>query len=177
MPARRREGAAAVFAAGAVLLLGLVRWGLPELPLRCAAGPAPRAARVTVRICGEVRRPGTYILPAPVPVLEAVRAAGGTTARADLARLDLSAEVLDSTTLRVPSVDTGFTPIPDLNRSPAWELELLPGIGPTLARRIVETRASRGRFRRWEDLLEVPGIGPVLLRRIRERARLDGDGP
>lgn len=44
----------------------------------------------------------------------------------------------------------------DLNRAPAAELEALPGIGPALARRIVEGRP----YRDVVELRRVPGIGP-----------------
>lgn len=49
--------------------------------------------------------------------------------------------------------------------APPEELRRLPGIGPALARAIVEERARRP-FRRVEDLLRVPGIGPATLGRI-----------
>ncbi len=59
----------------------------------------------------------------------------------------------------------------DLNRATAGELDALPGIGPVLARRIVEHRAAHGPFARPEDLLAVRGIGPRLLERLRGRVR------
>lgn len=46
------------------------------------------------------------------------------------------------------------------------ELTLLPRIGPTLARRIVEHRERHGPFRSVEQLEDVPGIGPKTVRRI-----------
>jgi len=46
-----------------------------------------------------------------------------------------------------------------INRARAEELELLPGVGPSLARRIVEARASGGPFRGPSDLRRVKGIG------------------
>jgi competence ComEA-like helix-hairpin-helix protein len=55
----------------------------------------------------------------------------------------------------------------DLNRATVSDLDALPGIGPVLARRIVEQRSSVGRFRRVEDLLAVRGIGPRLFERLR----------
>lgn len=55
----------------------------------------------------------------------------------------------------------------DLNAADARALEALPGIGPSLAARIVEYRARHGPFRRVEDLLAVPGIGPRTLERLR----------
>ena len=51
----------------------------------------------------------------------------------------------------------------DLNRADAEELELLPHIGPTLARRIVDDRAARGPYARPADLARVRGIGPRTL--------------
>jgi competence protein ComEA len=47
------------------------------------------------------------------------------------------------------------------------ELERLPGIGPVLARRIVEDRGRNGQYRRLEDLLRVKGIGPKKLKKLR----------
>ncbi len=55
----------------------------------------------------------------------------------------------------------------DVNRATEAELDALPGIGPALARRIVEYRRTHGPFRRVEDLLEVPGIGPAKLQALR----------
>jgi competence protein ComEA len=55
----------------------------------------------------------------------------------------------------------------DLNRATAAELDRLPGIGPVLARRIVEHRQRLGAFHSTDELLGVPGIGVRLLERIR----------
>ncbi|MGB9757785.1 MAG: ComEA family DNA-binding protein [Candidatus Bipolaricaulaceae bacterium] len=57
----------------------------------------------------------------------------------------------------------------DLNRATAAELEKLPGIGPTLAARIVAWRETHGPFRTVEDLLAVPGIGPKTLENLRDK--------
>ncbi len=56
----------------------------------------------------------------------------------------------------------------DLNRAAPAELQRLPGIGPALARRIVEARERQGRFASSEDLRRVPGIGPKKFEAIRE---------
>jgi competence protein ComEA len=56
----------------------------------------------------------------------------------------------------------------DLNRASSEELQALPGIGPALAERILESRAREGYFRSLEDLLRVRGIGPATLARIRD---------
>ncbi len=57
----------------------------------------------------------------------------------------------------------------DLNRATAVELEKLPGIGPTLAARIVAWREAHGPFQSVEDLLLVPGIGPKTLEGLRDK--------
>lgn len=55
----------------------------------------------------------------------------------------------------------------DLNISPADSLELIPGIGPVLASRIVAYRDSAGRFEKPEDILAVQGIGVVTYEKIK----------
>jgi competence ComEA-like helix-hairpin-helix protein len=60
----------------------------------------------------------------------------------------------------------------DLNRASVSDLDRLPGIGPVLARRIAEHRASHGPFRRADELLAVRGIGPRLFARIEPRVRV-----
>lgn len=58
------------------------------------------------------------------------------------------------------------TPL-DLNAASRRDLEQLPGIGPGLAARIVESRAQRGTFGSVDDLRRVRGIGDVTLARLR----------
>jgi competence ComEA-like helix-hairpin-helix protein len=60
----------------------------------------------------------------------------------------------------------GSTGLVDLNRSTSKELETLPGIGPALAERILESRRTEGPFGKLEDLLRIQGIGPVIVDRI-----------
>ena len=59
-----------------------------------------------------------------------------------------------------------------INSASASELQQLPGIGPALAKRIVETR-SGGRFNSADDLLRVPGIGKAKLAKLRDYVEVD----
>lgn len=56
----------------------------------------------------------------------------------------------------------------DLNISPADSLELIPGIGPILASRIVAYRDSIGRFEKAEDVMAVEGIGYSKYKNIKQ---------
>lgn len=59
----------------------------------------------------------------------------------------------------------------ELNRASRSELTLLPGIGESLARRIVEGR-KRGCYRNWRDVLALRGVGPKTVERLKMRASL-----
>ena len=59
----------------------------------------------------------------------------------------------------------------DLNSALPAELELLPGIGPALAKRIVTFRAEHGGFNALKNLDAVPGIGPRTLKDLAPFAR------
>ncbi len=54
----------------------------------------------------------------------------------------------------------------DINHASAGQLEVLPGIGPVIAGRIVEYRIINGFFSNKEDLLLIKGIGPVKYSKI-----------
>jgi competence protein ComEA len=59
----------------------------------------------------------------------------------------------------------------DVNTASAAELDVLPGIGPALAERIVAFRQEHGRFATLDDLARVPGIGPAAVAKLRGHAR------
>jgi competence protein ComEA len=54
----------------------------------------------------------------------------------------------------------------NLNTATSEELVLLPGVGPALAKRILEWRERRGNFRRVRDLRRVRGFGPKTLAKL-----------
>jgi len=56
----------------------------------------------------------------------------------------------------------------DVNQATAEQLEALPGIGPVIARRIVDYREKHGLFKSVDELLNVNGIGPKRLAAIKD---------
>jgi competence protein ComEA len=62
----------------------------------------------------------------------------------------------------------------DVDVADAASLEALPGIGPALARRIVDDRAQRGAFGSLEALGHVRGVGPRLLARLSDHVTFSG---
>lgn len=139
---------------------------------------------VLVHVVGEVGAAGVVELSDGSRVADAIAAAGGAGAEADLSALNLAEVVTDGQQVRVPRTGeepvvaagaagpgpgSGSAGLVDLNRADAATLETLPGIGPVLAERIAAWRTERGRFATVDDLQQVSGIGPALLEKLRPR--------
>jgi competence protein ComEA len=56
----------------------------------------------------------------------------------------------------------------NLNTATPQQLDALPGIGPVLAKRIVDFRQRKGGFRKVEELLAIPGISEAKWKVLRE---------
>jgi competence protein ComEA len=149
--------------------------------------PAPTAVPLAVQVSGAVVRPGVYELPPGSRVKDAIDAAGGFLAEADTGKINLAALLEDGQELIVPDVfgntggagdeviaeeDATDTETPDylidINYATAEELETLPGIGPTLAMRIVQYREEHGPFQTIEDIMNVSGIGQATFEAIKD---------
>jgi comEA protein len=84
------------------------------------------------------------------------------------------APVAQEATLAAPRAETqSLTRTININTASAAELELLPGIGPAMAARIIEHRTSIGRFRTVDELDDVRGIGPKTLAKLRPLVRVE----
>ncbi len=72
---------------------------------------------------------------------------------------------------------TEFQLVLDINKATTAQLIALPEIGPSLAKRIVQDRATNGDFQSTEELQRVRGIGPATLRAIKPLLTVStGDG-
>ena len=65
----------------------------------------------------------------------------------------------------------------DVNRAAVGDLELLPGVGPALAQRIVAHRVEHGAFASIDALAQVRGIGPKTLERLRPLVAISAAPP
>lgn len=133
------------------------------------------APSVVVHVAGAVARAGVVILDDGARVVDAVRAVGGVTPDADLARVNLAAPVRDGDAVVVPRIGDVVLAVPSgrrdgpvaLNSADADELESLPGVGPATAAAIIVERTDGGPFLDVDDLERVPGIGAATVDRLR----------
>lgn len=159
---------------------------IPPPTLPPAAPPAtPTSGPLRVDVAGAVNAPGVYTVPHGSLVADAIAAAGGPTADADLDRINKATALYDGAQVYVPRVaqpiPTGITlPTPtaatramqlaapgkpvNLNTATLEELDALPGIGPSTAQRIIEGRP----YATVEDLLRVKGIGQATFDKLRD---------
>lgn len=145
-------------------------------------GSAEVSEVLMVHVAGAIKAPGLYALPVGSRVADAVAAAGGPSANADLDLLNLAQVVLDGT--RIEVLKRGSTTPPStsehtataatspsiisLNSADQAALETIPGIGPVTAAAILAHRAEIGGFTSLEQLLDVSGIGPATYESMRD---------
>ena len=170
--------------AGALLIVTRIPAGKPV-----ALEEPPTQVPIEVHVVGAVLRPGLYRFADGSRVQDAITAAGGLSSGADLNALNLAAKLEDGQQLAVPylggttltaEATQGFRVIPGLatqtpaassiniNTASAEELSTLPGIGPTIAQRIVDYRTAHGPFSHVEDIMNVAGIGPATFDNIKD---------
>ena len=188
-PALSRRQLFGVAAAIAVLLILVVRHhgggsasAQIVAPVRVAA-PKPAVAKLLViDVAGAVRRPGLYRLRSGSRIDDAIAAAGGPTAKAQLDTVNLAAPIADGEQVVVPGRGAvgaaaavasppaaGSSPTAplDLNTATLEQLEALPGIGPVTAQKILDYRQAHGAFHSVTELQGVPGIGPAHMSQLK----------
>ncbi len=129
---------------------------------------SPPSPEISVYVEGEVVNPGIYTLENGDHVADAIEAAGGFTLDADQSSVNLSATPKDGAQIHV--YRAGEVPQKvNINTAEVWLLESLPGIGETLAQRIVDYRIANGYFQGIDDLKQVDGIGAAGFEKIKDK--------
>lgn len=162
------------------------------IPPPVIATPTP--APVRVYVTGAVTNPDVYFLPQGCIIKDAILAAGGVTAEADLERINQALELRDQQQIHVPRRNEENPPPPvqggvndeaaedipegskgeggnriNINTASLEELDSLPGIGPAIGQRIIDYRNNVGGFKSVEEITQVSGIGEATLAKIRDQ--------
>jgi competence protein ComEA len=138
--------------------------------------------QVIIHITGSVKNPGIVKLKEGSRIEDAIEAAGGLTENADITNVNLAYVLDDGIKIKIPSVtdediedevisenigeniveennETSKGNIVNINKATESELQELPGIGSSLASKIIEYRNQNGKFNNIEDIKNVNGIG------------------
>ena len=165
-----------------------------------SAEPSPHHERrhaladdeLVVYVVGAVKRPGLYRLRTGDRDSRAVALAGGLTAAADAAGVNLAQRAADGEEIDVPASGAvsashprphragtrrrhaAVSPPPasvDVNAADERQLAAVPGIGRAIAARIVMLRSREGNFASLDELLDVAGMTQGRLERARPYLR------
>ena len=169
---------------------------LSPAPAVADASHKPQGDAV-VYVSGMVEHPGVVRIQTGARVIDAVNAAGGLLSGAELHQINLAQAVRDGMQIHVPgspkvqanssagqyreelpvenrsktttasvSQKTGKI---NINTADASELDGLPGVGPSMAAKIVEWRKANGPFLTGTDLKKVKGIGEAKYQKLKDR--------
>ena len=161
-----------------ILVLGLCLAGLwtwrAGLVWRPSPALTPPQQQYFIEISGDLPRPGVQVFLSSPTIQEVWETAGGQGTVPNASQPLNSGTKITITSDRAVTLErmSGNYLLTlglalDPNQATATDLEAIPGIGPVLARRIVEFREEHGPFRQLENLLEVKGLGPKILENIR----------
>ncbi len=187
---------------GIMLLVALfvaasVYWSESRRPAGEAVASTPASVvdalerqKVAVSISGAVAKPGIYKVAPDKRVEDVVALAGGFLPEADSDKVNIARRCYDGLHIQVkekrvpvvrtpklrqaapPRVKTPDNSMVDINSADAVAFEELPGVGPALAKRIVDYRDKNGLFKSKEDIKKVNGIGDAKFDEIKESLSL-----
>lgn len=153
-------------------------------------GEGEGVEEIIVHITGEVNKPGIVILNKNSRIADAINKAGGATKEADLNQINLAYILEDGQKIYIPNKNEKIDEDEyitegngnnmensnskegekvNINEAMQTELEELPGIGPSLASRIIEYREQNGDFKKIEELQNVKGIGDAKYNDIKDK--------
>lgn len=128
-----------------------------------------------VYVTGAIQSPGLYKVASRSTIGDVIKGAGGVLPYGDVESINLAETVTGGQHIHIKF---NFHGNPEsllrnqkinINTATVKELDSLPGIGPTMAKRIEEYRQSKGAFTSIEDIKHVKGIGDGLFKKIRDK--------
>ena len=138
---------------------------------------------IVVHVTGAINNPGIVRLEEGSRIEDAIEAAGGLTEDSDISDINLAYVLEDGVKIRIPTIDDKLSDksyiiegsgenvileenteassdkLVNINKADESELDTLPGIGPSLASKIIQYREENGDFEKIEDIKNVTGIG------------------
>ena len=150
----------AILLVAIILVGGIVAWSRysPNQPIEISLPPR-QEWQGRIYVGGAVTNPGFYPFTSGDSLEALVQAAGGTTASANSSGLKLHITIVGEEPEQQKV---------DINRAEVWLLKALPGVGPTLAQRIVDYRQQNGPFLNTGEIVKVAGIGASTYDQIKD---------
>lgn len=122
----------------------------------------PPAPGLLVDVIGAVQAPGLYRLPRGDRVYDAIAAAGGLSADADMSKLpNLAGRLKDGEQIKVAFAKSTSSTVSfrvNLNTATLEELELVPGFSEAFAQECIDYRTNFGGFQNTRELVEILGM-------------------
>jgi len=173
--AQRSKLLVACAALGAVIYWLLSQPSVPKVEPEVAESISFSGV-VKVHVVGEVQNPGLYELTLGSRVEDAISAAGGFEQDAVQHSVNLARTLSDGEQIVVlgeSDIAAGESGgLISINRADIEQLDKLPGVGPSLAARIIDLRTQLGSFSDIRQLREVSGIGEKLFANIKDLVTL-----
>ena len=144
---------------------------------------------IKIHIAGQVKNSGIIELEKGERISDAIEKAGGTTELADLDNVNLAYVLEDGQKLYIPSSEekteeyistengkniiqetksSSVKSVIDINKADKEQLQNIPGVGPSMAEKIVNYREENGNFNSVEDLKNISGIGEKKFESMKE---------
>jgi competence protein ComEA len=149
------------------------------------ASASPIASTVVVDVAGKVLHPNIYTLPTGSRAADAIAAAGGALKGVSLTDINLAHVVVDGEQIVVgaPPVvissskgtsghGKSSTIVVNINSATATQLQVLAGVGPVMAGKIIAYRNTHGKFTSVDGLAKVPGFGKSKLAIVKSQLRI-----
>ena len=159
--------------------------------------PYSETNNIIVYICGAVKNSKVVTLKENSRICDAIEAAGGLTDEADLTTINLAYILEDGEKIYIPqkgeNIEEHLFSNPNnqtssyasyssnnlknskinINKASQTELEIIPGIGPSTALKIIDYRERNGNFSSIEDIKNVSGIGEAKFEKIKNYIRIN----